>query len=45
MSTSLVLFLTTVYITISATYMYEGKPGLALAFFCWGMGNIGLLMK
>jgi hypothetical protein len=45
MSTTLILFLSSVYVTIAATLLYEGKPGLALAFFCWGMGNIGLLMK
>jgi hypothetical protein len=45
MSTPLILFLASVYLIISTSLAVDGKWGLALSFFCWGLGNVGLILK
>jgi hypothetical protein len=45
MSTPLIIFLASIYILISLSLLHEGRWGLALSFFCWGVGNVGLILK
>jgi hypothetical protein len=39
----LIGIVTVIYLGVTISFLYEGKPGMAVAFFGYALANLGLI--